>query len=76
MRRHCARYASCLMRFPAADGYLMKNAGLIEMLFSFGVVIALILWDLYNTPRPPKGDSGDGQHAKTSGNDSASDTSD
>jgi hypothetical protein len=30
----------------------VKNAALIEMLVSFGIVLALAVWDLLRTPRP------------------------
>jgi len=30
----------------------MKDLALIEMLFSFGVVLALAIWELWRTPRP------------------------
>lgn len=45
----------------------MENAGLIEMLFSFGVVIALILWELYKTPRHRPLQGGDEHRGKTPG---------
>ena len=32
---------------------------LIELLFSFGVVLALAVWELMRTPRPDKNDPGD-----------------
>lgn len=37
----------------------MKDFALIEMLFSFGVVLALAVWELWRTPRPdePEKDS-------------------
>ena len=40
----------------------MKDFALIEMLFSFGVVLALAVWELWRTPRPddPEQASGSG----------------
>ena len=36
--------------------------GMIEMLFSFGVVLALAFWELWRTPRPTRRrDEDDGQ---------------
>lgn len=47
----------------------MNNFGLIEMAFSFGVVLALALWDLWRTPRPDKEKSSSPDDA--SGNDAS-----
>ncbi len=37
----------------------MRNAALIEMLLSFGVVLGLAIWDLLRTPKPPRTENND-----------------
>ena len=32
----------------------MKDAALIEMLFTFGVVLAIAIWEIVRTPNPNK----------------------
>ena len=48
----------------------MKSFGLIEMAFSFGVVLALAVWDLWRTPRPNDDDAGPSESATERSGDS------
>jgi hypothetical protein len=32
----------------------MGRAALVEMLVSFGIVLAIAVWDLLRTPKPPR----------------------
>jgi len=41
----------------------VKDFALIEMLFSFGVVLALACWELWRTPRPDEPEQSDGSSA-------------
>jgi ABC-type nickel/cobalt efflux system permease component RcnA len=46
------------------------DAALIELLFSFGIILALACWELWRTPRPDRDDAdesepaGDARHPK------------
>lgn len=45
------------------------DAALIELLFSFGIILALAFWELWRTPRPDRDDddsdsAGDSRHSK------------
>lgn len=46
----------------------MKHHGLIELAFSFGVVLALAFWELWRTPRPDEP-----EHESESGTDDVRD---
>jgi hypothetical protein len=44
------------MPYRDHDAKRLMDAGLVEMTFSFGVVLALALWELYRTPNPSRSD--------------------
>ena len=39
------------------------DAALIELLFSFGVILALACWELWRTPRPDRDDDDESETA-------------